>query len=329
MPTLTYNANGDTLTDGNRTYGWDARHRLVSLSGAASANFRYDAFGRRTQKTVNGTSTNYLYDGANPVQELDGTTPTANLLTGMTIDEFFRRTDSTGTRDFITDALGSVLALTDSAGVTQTSYTYDPYGNTTQTGQQSSNPFQYTGRENDGTGLYFYRARYYSPGMQRFVSPDPLGQMAGVNEYTYVRNNPLRYIDPLGLLEFSGGGEASAHVAVVGGGVGTGFSIDNNGTICVYGSISLTFGLGMYTGAGANMGGSSGTSSTGLSGTGGLFLEGGGGIVAGTEVNVGSDGSVGGGKGFGGIGAGGAAGYRQTGKATYCFNEPKGEECKK
>lgn len=57
-----------------------------------------------------------------------------------------------------------------------------------------------TGRENDGTGLYYYRARYYSPTMQRFVSEDPIRFLSGdFNLYAYVGNNPLLFIDPFGL----------------------------------------------------------------------------------------------------------------------------------
>src|SRR2546427_6895291 len=51
-------------------------------------------------------------------------------------------------------------------------YTYEPFGQTVTTGAVSSSPFQYTGRENDGTGVYYYRARYYHPQLSRFVSED-------------------------------------------------------------------------------------------------------------------------------------------------------------
>jgi len=92
-----------------------------------------------------------------------------------------------------------VLALTNDAGAVQTTYRYDPFGNTTVTGT-STNPFQYTGRENDGTGLMFYRARYYSPTLQRFISEDPIEFFGGdVNLYAYVLNSPLNFIDPYGL----------------------------------------------------------------------------------------------------------------------------------
>jgi RHS repeat-associated protein len=133
------------------------------------------------------------------VQELSGSTVTANLLTGG-VDEIFARTDSAGVRNFLTDALGSTLALTDSSGTVQTQYTYEPFGKTTSSGQANSGTLQYTARENDGTGLYYYRARYYNATLQRFISEDPLGFGGGdVNFYAYVGNDPNDFTDPFGL----------------------------------------------------------------------------------------------------------------------------------
>src|SRR5438445_6099133 len=167
---LTYDLNGNLTGDGVNNYSWDARNQLASITaasgGATIGTFQYDAFGRRASKAVVGTTTSSLYERVNAVQELSGSTPTANLLTGG-VDEFFSRTDSTGTHSPLTDALGSTVALTDSTGAVQTQYTYEPFGNTS--GPASNNTFEYTGRENDGTGVYFYRARYYSPVYQRFI----------------------------------------------------------------------------------------------------------------------------------------------------------------
>jgi len=79
--------------------------------------------------------------------------------------------------------------LVDGSGTVQTQYTYEPFGTTTVSGQANANPNQYTGRENDGTGLYYYRARYYHPGLQRFISEDPIGFAGGdTNLYAYVGN---------------------------------------------------------------------------------------------------------------------------------------------
>jgi RHS repeat-associated protein len=66
-------------------------------------------------------------------------------------------------------------------------------------GASSTDSYQYTGRENDGTGLYYYRSRYYDPRQQRFVSEDPLGFVGGANFYAYVGNNPINKTDRFGL----------------------------------------------------------------------------------------------------------------------------------
>jgi RHS repeat-associated protein len=199
--TLTYDANGNLITDGTNTYTWNARNQLVAINGASvAANFSYDGLGRRQGKTINSASAQFLYDDVNPVQELTGSTVAANVLTGLGIDEYLMRTDSTGAGSFLHDALGSTVALTDVTGSVATTYTYEPFGATTIGGTPSGNPFGYTGRENDGTGLYYYRARYYQPGLQRFISGDPIGFASGdFNLYAYVRNSPTRFGDPRGL----------------------------------------------------------------------------------------------------------------------------------
>ena len=195
---LTYDTNGNLTSDGTNTYTWNARNQLVAISGGASASFQYDPFGRRVSKTIGGT-TQYLYDGANPVQEISGSSASANLLAGG-VDEYFQRTDSAGARNFLTDALGSTLALADSTGTVQTQYTFEPFGNTSATGAATTNSFAYTGREIDSTGLYFYRARYYNAQLQRFISEDRLRSAGGINLYAYVGNSPANFKDSTGLI---------------------------------------------------------------------------------------------------------------------------------
>lgn len=98
------------------------------------------------------------------------------------------------------DALGSTVALGDGTGTLQTQYTYEPFGFTTQTGTASTNSYKFTGREDDGTGLYYYRARYYLPRLQRFIGEDPIGFSGGDwNLYAYVYNAPTTFSDPEGL----------------------------------------------------------------------------------------------------------------------------------
>lgn len=93
-------------------------------------------------------------------------------------------------------------------------YAYSPYGETATLGPDGGNSIQFTGRENDGTGLYYYRARYYDPVLgKRFISEDPLGIAGGVNVYEYALSDPISYVDPdgelpslpQGLVDFSAG----------------------------------------------------------------------------------------------------------------------------
>ncbi len=196
--TLTYDLNGNLTTDGTNTYTWNARNQLASLTGPIAGSFVYDALGRRQRKTLDGVITDFVYDGLNPVREAVGVN-TVDLLTGLGIDEYFTRTDASSTRDLLSDALGSTLGLADSSGTVQTEYSYEPFGAATASGSTSANEFRYTGRENDGTGLNYYRARYYHPGLQRFVSEDPIGFAGGdSNLYAYVGNNPISATDPTG-----------------------------------------------------------------------------------------------------------------------------------
>ena len=190
---ISYDLNGNMLSDGTNTFSWNARNQVATLN---SVSLQYDAFGRRTKNFQN---TSFLFDGANTVQELSGSTPTANLISGG-IDEIFARADSTGAFTLLKDALGSTIALVDASGNLVTQYSYDPFGNTTVSGVGGSNGFQYTGRENERNGLYFYRARYYSPMLGRFISEDPVGfEGSGLNFYSYVSNDPTNFVDPFGL----------------------------------------------------------------------------------------------------------------------------------
>jgi RHS repeat-associated protein len=231
-------ADGRITSDEANSFVWNARNQITSMN-ASLDTFEYDALGRRTSRTVSGATTNYLYDGLNSVQELSGGMPTANSLGGLAVDEHFLRTDSSGPANFLTDPLGSTVALADSAGSVQTSYTYEPFGNTTVSGSVSTNPYQFTGRENEGDGLHYYRARYFSPTFGRFASEDPLWRLnVGANLYAYVRNNPVAGVDPLGLWE-----------AEFGGGKGLGISVK-------FGKNCGRWNVGVYPGAGEGLFGS-------------------------------------------------------------------------
>jgi len=205
LASLAYDLNGNVQNDGTRNYTWDALDQLAQVTnGTTTVNYAYDGLGRRTKKSVNGTLTQWFYDGDSLYAEYGSswTHPQARwsvagidhpLLRGMV------NTDgSDGTAQFpLADGLGSVIALANSADTTLASQRFDTWGNRTAS---SGTILQvgYTGREPDETGLVFYRARYYSPAIGRFVSRDPIGLHGGINLYAYVGNNPANYTDPTG-----------------------------------------------------------------------------------------------------------------------------------
>lgn len=238
--TLTYDDNGALVSDADsstRTYLWDERRRLKEIKHGATtiASFQYDAFNRRVGKTIGGVGTNLLNDGWQVVQELSGTVPTVNLLTGLRVDEVFRRAAGSTIEDFLTDALGSTIALADAAGTVQSTYSYEPYGTATASGGATDNAYQYTGRENDGD-FYYYRNRQYGGVLARFVSEDPIGFAGGSNLYEYANSDPISQTDPLGLWSFS----ASFYRGV---GCSVSFGYDH-GKLFVLGDAGVGLGIG-------------------------------------------------------------------------------------
>jgi RHS repeat-associated protein len=141
------------------------------------------------------------------------------MLNGDGIDEVYASAGASSS--LLTDGIGSTVAITDSAGNISGSYTYGPYGNTSHTGSATA-ANQYSGRENDGdTNLYYYRARYYSPTLNRFISQDPIGLGGGMNVYAYAGDDPTDLADPTGNCPW-------CVAAGIGSIIGAGFNAYNN-----------------------------------------------------------------------------------------------------
>ncbi|OLE52048.1 MAG: hypothetical protein AUG51_19830, partial [Acidobacteria bacterium 13_1_20CM_3_53_8] len=200
-----YDANGNLLskTDGTgtTTYSWNEENQLkqVSLPNGLIINYKYDALGRRIQRTTSsGANERYVYDGSDVLIDLNANGSIATTyLNDLGIDNHLRQTSSTtGVSYYLTDHQGSTAGLTDSSGNIVEQLSYDSFGNSTAS---TRTRYSYTGREWDGDAqLYYYRARFYDPQLSRFISEDPIGFNGGVNWYAYVENNSINTIDPSG-----------------------------------------------------------------------------------------------------------------------------------
>jgi len=183
----------------------------VQDHGLSSRNiaFKYDALGRRIEKredTGNSQSIyQYLYDNLNIIAiniKRDGEEFQVTIVHDEVLDTPLSISSKKGRFYYHRDHQGSIVALSDEQGEIVETLEYDhSYGQLISHTQsvETFNPFGYTGREMDAGDLYYYRTRYYDPGIQRFLSKDPIEALSGdMNFYAYVSNDPVNYIDPYG-----------------------------------------------------------------------------------------------------------------------------------
>ena len=211
--TYTYDNDGNMITattgSGTTTYTYDYENRLtnVEIDGTMVATYTYDALGRRIGIDDSGTQTWTVYNGksadANPYADFNSSgTLKMRYLDGLAVDEVLARTDSSGnTSWYLTDQVGSVVAIASTSAVLD-EIIYDPFGNiVTQTDASEADRFMFAGMEYDSTtGLYYDHARYYDAAIGRFVSQDPMGFAAGdTNLYRYVGNDPTARVDTSGM----------------------------------------------------------------------------------------------------------------------------------
>ena len=211
-----YDAAGNLLNDGQRTYAWDAEQRLIGIgylaTPAVSTILRYDGLGRRTAvkeytNSNNYTETRYLWCGERICQARNA----SDAIIRRYYEEGELHVSSTGNTPYYyaQDHLGSVRDLVDASGKALASYDYDPYGKPTRSTASGSTraDYRYAGLfYHAPSGLYLTHYRAYDPVTARWLSRDPIGETGGVNLYGYVGDNPLKYTDPSGLHhEYNGG----------------------------------------------------------------------------------------------------------------------------
>ncbi|OHA46763.1 MAG: hypothetical protein A3A80_02820 [Candidatus Terrybacteria bacterium RIFCSPLOWO2_01_FULL_44_24] len=217
---LTYDANGNISTKIASPLAWaytyDPENRLTQLQKTdpidnRTFEYKYDPFGRRIEyKVIAGNQTTiskYLYDNEDIAFITDG----SNVIThafvhGPGIDEPLAFIDTNNVPYFyMYDGLGSVVGLTDNNQHVAERYDYDSFGGYLGQGANATKqPYTFTGREYDQEAeLYYYRTRYYDPAIGRFISRDIIPGFVfnpqTINSYTYVLNNPQRFVDPFGL----------------------------------------------------------------------------------------------------------------------------------
>ncbi len=206
-----YDVDGNlvSVVDGpeSAVYTYDEENRLTRVVlPEGTWIYEYDPFGNRIASIQDGQRTEYLVDPfglGDVVGEYDGSGDLiARYTHGLGLTSQVDTTGVAAYYDF--DALGSTAGVSDLTGSYVNSYSYLPFGEDLSALKTLANPFEYVGQwgiMEEGNGLGYMRARYYVPTLGRFSTPDPLGILGGdANLYTYVRNDPIRFVDPMGWL---------------------------------------------------------------------------------------------------------------------------------
>jgi len=207
---LSYDANGNLIgrkgPSGSAVYEYDAENRLVKVVAAdgATTTFGYAPTGERAWRRDKNGITYFLYDGLSLIAELGEDLRTkTSFVHGFGIDRPLAMLQEKQSFYYLSDRMGSITHLSDNNGKVAAAYVYDAFGKIKAKQGTVASPFAFTGRELDPTGLYYYRARYYDAALGRFLSNDSitarLDEPLEQNPYLYVRNNPVRFVDPLGL----------------------------------------------------------------------------------------------------------------------------------
>ncbi len=218
----TYDLNGNMTAKGTDAYTYDIEDRLQqSTLGGTASQYQYDGLGHRYAKTSAGATTRYVLDLNSTLSKVLMETDAAGAASAYYVYGLglISRISAAGTASYYHfDTRGSTIALTDAAGTVTDKYAYDPFGNLTNSQGATPNPFKYVGQYgvmDEGSGLYYIRARYYDAQIGRFINKDPKmgndqdGQ--SLNRYAYAQNNPVRFVDVSGFNP-NEVGEKSCHV---------------------------------------------------------------------------------------------------------------------
>ncbi|OKP23020.1 RHS repeat domain-containing protein [Serratia fonticola] len=203
------------------TFAYDCRHRLIKRTDPHGqvTTYTYNAFNRRTSKTVEGQTTEYLWQGNKLIAETDNQQhwqtflyePGSHRPMATVVGSTRVNSPKIRTYWYQNDHLGTPHSLTDNQGNTVWRGQYSAYGQLTEEWTppdardehpqpKVNNPLRFQGQyEDTESGLYYNLNRYYDPGVGRYLTADPVKLDGGLNQYGYVDNNPVNWVDPLGL----------------------------------------------------------------------------------------------------------------------------------
>jgi len=197
---FSYNTNGCLTGDGVWTFTYDTEnHLLTANKTGTSVTNRYDPVHRQREHQVGAILNRFIYDGWRMIADYNNTTLQNRYIYGLSADNILVRVNSGGTKTYYhANHQGSVVAQSALGGTVANRYKYSPFG---ESPALSGTIHGYTGQRFESeSGLYYYKYRYYSPKIGRFLQPDPIGYSAGdLNLYGYVKNDPLNATDSLGL----------------------------------------------------------------------------------------------------------------------------------
>jgi len=207
-----YDLKGNLSSTNGFTYTYGIENQLMTASPAlpsgGTLTLIYDAFGRLV---YNANTARFDYDGDQMVTEGVVTGGLSRrYVFGPGTDEALVWYESTGTgskRYLDADERGSIIRVSDSSGSTLAINSYDEYGAPATSNATYAGRFRYTGQMIiPELGMYYYKARFYSSTLGRFLQPDPIGYGDGTNMYNYVHADPINAVDPSGLQASGGSG---------------------------------------------------------------------------------------------------------------------------
>lgn len=195
---------GDNQLNDNVVNHYNALNQLTeTLTKNYKVSFTYDAEGLRTGKTVNGEKTVYVWDGDQVVMELSkGGAVQKRYIRGNDL-VYADKGENTEKTYYVTDMHGNVVQLLDESGNVTKTYEYDSFGNEVKPEKKDENPYRYCGEYYDKeTEEVYLRARYYEPGVGRFITRDTYtgesDEPLSLHLYTYCANDGVNMVDPSG-----------------------------------------------------------------------------------------------------------------------------------